>query len=437
MGGLPVIADLDQVPLEKSDLSVDHKNIKKEEYFEECDKNVNVSNEDMTLGILRTNYDKVSVELEKLEVKNKALEEQLVKMKEDEANRLSSAEREISKYKATLEEKVKFEKLLEENDVQKNAYLKKLKITEKRLRNKEIRVKALLTDQSRLENEKRDLSYFNQTLKKENEAIVDVLNKKIEELRKENISIQEKPELFEHKILQNEFGEISSEKMELEDRISNLKEMYQKSQQKIVELKKEIDVLSDDKNKIKDNNEEFLIKIAQLEAAVARGNASVTKHSSVEELKVLKMALEAKQKALANAKADVENLRNMNNQLKKVRQTMREKVNFVQEEKTILKDDLRKLIVELDQAESKREFKKYSNIFMQIMDKVKKNNEKQSAGLKTTQAGEHDYARRVDSEASASSSNVNNNAPIIMMVNSKKRQSSEPDDGQNKVARNS
>merc|ERR1719300_851241 len=178
-----------------------------------------------------------------------------------------------------------------------------------------------------------------------------------------------------------------------------------------------------------------MIKIAQLEAAVARGNASVTK-----QLKVLKMALEAKQKAFANAKADAENLRNMNNQLKEVRQTMREKVTFVQEEKTILKDDLRQLIVELDQAVYKREFNKYSKIFVQIMDKVKKNSEKQSAGMKTTQAGEHNYARRVDSESTASSSNVNNNndnAPIIIMVNSKKRQSSDPDEGQNKVARNS
>merc|ERR1712029_1279482 len=99
----------DQVPLEKNDQFVDHINIKKEEYFEECD--VNVSKEDLTLEIMKTNYDKVSVELEKLEVKNKALEGQLVKMEEDEAYRLSSAERENSRYKATLEENVKFEKL--------------------------------------------------------------------------------------------------------------------------------------------------------------------------------------------------------------------------------------------------------------------------------------------------------------------------------------
>ena len=151
------------------------------------------------------------------------------------------------------------------------------------------------------------------------------------------------------------------------------------------------------------------------------------------ELKVLKKALEEKQKALANAKIDAENLRNMNKQLKKVGQKMREKVNLVQEEKTILKDDLRKLIGELDQAVSSRyKFNKYGNIFMQIMDKVKKNSEKQSAVMKTTQAEEHDYARRVDSKPSASSSNVNNNAP-----DSKKRQSSEPDEGQNKIARNS
>merc|ERR1719447_1931038 len=140
MGGLPVIAELDQVPLEKSDLSVDYINIKKEEYFEECDVNVNESNKDLALGIMRTDYDKVSVELKKLEVKNQVLEELLLKMKEVEVNRLSSAEREISKYKETLEEK---EKLLEDSEVQKNEYLKKLRITENNLRNKEVEVNRL------------------------------------------------------------------------------------------------------------------------------------------------------------------------------------------------------------------------------------------------------------------------------------------------------
>merc|ERR1719342_122327 len=146
IGGLPVIAELDQVPLEKKDLSVDQINTKKEEYFEECDVNVNESNEDLTLGIMRTNYDKVSVELKKLEVKNQVLEEQLLKMKEAEVNRLSSAEREISKCKATLEEK---EKILEDSEALKNEYLKKLRIAEKNLRNKEVEIKALLKERCR------------------------------------------------------------------------------------------------------------------------------------------------------------------------------------------------------------------------------------------------------------------------------------------------
>ena len=105
---------------------------------------------------------------------------------------------------------------------------------------------------------------------------------------------------------------------------------------------------------------------------------------------------------------------------------MKAKVNFAEEENTIMKDDLRKLIVELDQAVSKREFNKYSNIFKQIMERVRKNSENQSGINK-----ERDYGRRFDSKSS--SSNVNNNANV-----SKKRQSSEPDNGgQNKFVRES
>ena len=222
--------------------------------------------------------------------------------------------------------------------------------------------------------------------------------------------------------------------MELEDRISHFKEMNQKSQQKIIELKEEIDDLSDDKDKITDINKELVIKIVQIEAAVdskgknkqGKGNAIVTNQSSVEELKVLKKDLEEKEKALENAKSDVEDLRNINNQLKKVRQSMRAKVNFAEEENIIMKDDLRKLIVELDQAVSKREFNNYSNIFKQIMERVRKNSENQSGINK-----ERDYGRRFDSKSS--SSNVNNDANV-----SKKRQSSEPDNGgQNKFVRES
>ena len=61
MGGLPNIAELDQVPLEMEDLSVGHMHIKKEEYFEEFDLNANNSNED--LRILRANYDNRSTSM--------------------------------------------------------------------------------------------------------------------------------------------------------------------------------------------------------------------------------------------------------------------------------------------------------------------------------------------------------------------------------------
>jgi len=463
MGGLPVIAELDQVLLEKKEMSVNHMNIKKEEYFEEFDENK--SNENLTLRIMRANYDKVSSELEKLEVKNQKLEGQLLKMKENEVNRLSSSEKENGILKATIEEIEKFKKLFEDCEVQRDENLNKLKITEKRnceLKQlnsiNKLKVNALLTDQSRLENEMSnlcdsnktfkkenfELKDLNQTLKKENEAIgicnkelnkkIDVLNKKIDDLMKENNSKEKKPDLHEHEALLDDFEKISCEKMELEDRIIHFKEMNQKNQQKIVELKEEIDDLSDDKDKITDINKELVIKIVQIEAAVdskgknkqGKGNATVTNQSSVEELKVLKKDLEEKEKALENAKSDVEDLRNINNQLKKVRQSMRAKVNFAEEENIIMKDDLRKLIVELDQAVSKREFNKYSNIFKQIMERVRKNSENQSGINK-----ERDYGRRFDSKSS--SSNVNNNANV-----SKKRQSSEPDNGgQNKFVRES
>jgi len=298
MGGLPVIAELDQVLLEKREMSANHMNIKKEEYFEEFDENK--SNENLTLRIMRANYDKVSSELEKLEVKNQKLEGQLLKMKENKVNRLSSSEKENGILKATIEEIEKFMKLFEDCD------------------------------------------------------------------------------------------------------------------------------------KI---NNELVIKIVQLEAAVdsngkdkqGKGNATVTNQSSFEELKVvLKKDLEEKEKALENAKSDAEDLRHINNQLHKIRQSMRAKVNFAEEENTIMKDDLRKLIVELDQAVSKREFNKYSNIFKQIMERVRKNSENQSGINK-----ERDYGRRFDSKSS--SSNVNNDANV-----SKKRQSSEPDNGgQNKTVRES
>ena len=130
MGGLPVIAELDQVLLEKREMSANHMNIKKEEYFEEFDENK--SNENLTLRIMRANYDKVSSELEKLEVKNQKLEGQLLKMKENEVNRLSSSEKENGILKATIEEIEKFKKLFEDCEVQRNENLNKLKITEKR-----------------------------------------------------------------------------------------------------------------------------------------------------------------------------------------------------------------------------------------------------------------------------------------------------------------
>jgi len=453
MGGLPVIAELDQVLLEKRETSANHMDIKKEEYFEE-------SNEKLTLRIMRANYDKVSSELEKLEVTNQKLEGQLLKMKENEVNRLSSSEKENGIVKATIEEIEKFKKLFEDCEVQRNENMNKLKITEKRnceLKQlnsiSKLKVNALLADQSRLENEMSNLSDsnqtykkenfelkdLNQTLKKENEAIgignkelnkkIDVLNKKIDDLMKENNSKEKKTD-FE------DFEKISCEKMELEDRITHFKEMNQKSQQKIVELKEEIDDLSDDKDKITDINKELVIKIVRLEATLdskgkdkqGKGNANVSYQSSVEELKVLKKDLEEKEKALKNAKSDAEDLRNINNQLKKVRQSMRAKVNFAEEENTILKDVLRKLIVELDQAVSKREFNRYSNIFKQIMERVRKNSENQSGSNK-----ECDYGRRFDSKSSSSNVNNNNNANV-----SKKRQSSEPDNGgQNKFVRES
>jgi len=281
MGGLPVVAELDQIPLEKNDLSVDHIDIKKEEYFEECDVNVNESNKDLTLGIMRTDYDKVSEELIKLEVKNQVLEEMLLKMKEAEVNRLSSAEREVIKCKVNLEEK---EKLLEDSEVQKNKYLKKLRITERRLGNKEFRIKALLKERCRwlpmsiykqVRMESNELKDLNQKLEKEK----NVLTKKIANLRKENISIQKKQDLYEHEILQNEFGEISSDKKDLEDRTSYLKEMNQTSQQKIVEFDKE-------KDKEKQGR--------------ARGNVPVTTHSSAEELKVNEEEQEAESSALSS-----------------------------------------------------------------------------------------------------------------------------------------
>ena len=125
MGGLPVIAELDQVLLEKREMSANHMDIKKEEYFEE-------SNEKLTLRIMRANYDKVSSELEKLEVTNQKLEGQLLKMKENEVNRLSSSEKENGIVKATIEEIEKFKKLFEDCEVQRNENMNKLKITEKR-----------------------------------------------------------------------------------------------------------------------------------------------------------------------------------------------------------------------------------------------------------------------------------------------------------------
>merc|ERR1711973_16882 len=82
-------------------------------------------------------------------LKKLRITEKNLRNKEVEVNRLSSAEREISKCKAILEEK---EKLLEDSEVQKNKYLKKLRTTEKRLRNKELRIKALEEKEKLLED---------------------------------------------------------------------------------------------------------------------------------------------------------------------------------------------------------------------------------------------------------------------------------------------
>jgi len=409
LGGLPNIAELDQVPLEMEDLSVGHMHIKKEEYFEEFDLNANNSNED--LRILRTNYDKVLSELENLEVKNHELEEQLFKIREDEA---SSAVSENGKCKENIEEKEKFKKLFEDSEAIKKELLMKHEITEKRNgelkelnRINKFKVKALQTDQMRLENENKqlsdsikDLKDSNQTLKKENEAIgignkelykkVEVLNKKIDDLKRVIKANQRTPEMDEYEIQKNECRGTAHEQKEIRDRNSNLKEMSQKSQQKMVEVKEKID----------------------------------------EELEELKKAFVETKKALEDAKADAEGQKKINCQLKKIRQTMRAKVKFAEEENTILKDDLRELLGELDLAVIKLEFNKYSNIFKQIIDKVRNNGGNQ-AGIKLqdemSQSGEHDFAIKCDSQ----SSNVNNDAKM-----SKKRQSSETDyESRNKFAR--
>ena len=124
IGGLPVIAELDQVLLEKREMSANYMNIKKEEYFEEFDENK--SNENLKLRIMRANYDIVSSELEKLEVKNQKLEGQLLKMKENKVNRLSSSEKENGILKATIEEIEKFMKLFEDCDKINNELVIKI-----------------------------------------------------------------------------------------------------------------------------------------------------------------------------------------------------------------------------------------------------------------------------------------------------------------------
>merc|ERR1712098_247220 len=282
------------------------------------------------------------------------------------------------------------------------------------------------------ENENKDLKVTDQILRKENEAIgignkelykkVEILNKKIDDLKSvEHLDVRERDS---YEVIQHKNVECSQER-ELEDKIRKLNQINKKNQQKIVELKEEIDDLCVEQEKLRDINKELKAKIIFLKKAknddLGRKIDQLEANVKVEHGRD-KGKLEELNKALEDVKADVEKLKNTNRQLKKIRLSLRDEVNLIEEEKRVLKDNLRELIGKIGDSKTKQE---YRQISLQIIDKVREISGNQGVKRNVIQLGEHNHTRNRHPTAS----NGNNNTTSLSF----KRELSEPDEGQGQV----
>merc|ERR1719342_677334 len=217
---------------------------------------------------------------------------------------------------------------------QKNKeLLNKHEITEKRNselkelnRINKLKVQALLTDQSRLENEKSPLRDSVQTIKNESNELKD-LN---QTLKKENDAIG-----ISNKGL--------DKKVEVLDK-------------EIFDLKKVIEAT--------ENREATLLQKGLDNIDMVK---DALRKEIGKELMVLRKTFEETKKALADAQADAVNRKNDNIQLKKIGRALRAQFNFAEKEKNTLKNDLRALLGELEQATIKQDHNKYRNIYLQIL----------------------------------------------------------------------